>query len=185
MFLSAPTSSFHARLALFLALAMAGVVGAALAFEHLGGYIPCKLCLQQRWPYYIGAPLMALAAFSAWQGLSNALTRVLLIIGAALMAYGLYLAVYHSGVEWAFWPGPNDCAAAATKIETSAGNLLSAINESHPPSCDKAALRILGLSMAGWNFVASMILAGASFFAATRPMRTDTANEPVNIPAEA
>jgi disulfide bond formation protein DsbB len=168
MFLSAQTSSFHARLALFLALAMAGVVGSALAFEHLGGYIPCKLCLQQRWPYYIGAPLMALAAFSAWQSLSNALTRMLLIIGAALMAYGLYLAVYHSGVEWAFWPGPNDCAAAATKIETNAENLLSAINESHPPSCDKAALRILGLSMAGWNAIASLVLMLVAIRAAVR-----------------
>jgi hypothetical protein len=39
--------------------------------------------------------------------------------------------------------------------------------------------------MAGWNFVASLILAGASFVAATRPMRTDTNNEPVKIPAEA
>ena len=36
------------QIATFLALAMAAVVGAALAFEHIGGYIPCKLCLEQR-----------------------------------------------------------------------------------------------------------------------------------------
>ncbi len=65
MSLTAPTSLFHTRVALFLALAMAGVVGSALAFQYVGGYIPCKLCLEQRWPYYIGAPLMALAALSA------------------------------------------------------------------------------------------------------------------------
>ncbi|TIL77246.1 MAG: disulfide bond formation protein B, partial [Mesorhizobium sp.] len=44
------------RTALFLAAAMAATVGSALAFQHLGGYIPCKLCLEQRTPYYIGVP---------------------------------------------------------------------------------------------------------------------------------
>jgi disulfide bond formation protein DsbB len=166
MFLTAPTSLFHTRAALFLSLAMAGVVGSALAFQYVGGYIPCKLCLEQRWPYYIGVPLMAVAALSAanrWP-----LTRTLLVTGAALMAYGLYLAVYHSGVEWAFWPGPKDCTAVASNIETDAGNLLDAMNATHPPSCDKAALRILGLSMAGWNAVASVILMSVAIRSAVR-----------------
>jgi disulfide bond formation protein DsbB len=166
MFLTAPTSLFHSRVAVFLTIAMAGVVGAALAFQYVGGYIPCKLCLEQRWPYYIGAPLMALAALSAANGWP--LTRMLLVIGAALMGYGFYLAVYHSGVEWAFWPGPTDCAAVATNIETDAGNLLESMNATHPPSCDKAALRILGLSMAGWNAIASVILMSVAVRAAVR-----------------
>jgi disulfide bond formation protein DsbB len=51
-------------------------------------------------------------------------------------------------------------------------------------SCDTAPFHVLGLSMAGWNAIASIILAGASFFAATRPMRTDTANEPVQVGPE-
>jgi disulfide bond formation protein DsbB len=166
MFLTVPTSLFHTRAALFLAMAMACVVGAALAFQYVGGYIPCKLCLEQRWPYYTGAPLMALAALSAanrWP-----LTRMLLVIGAALMGCGLYLAIYHSGVEWAFWPGPTDCAAVAGGVETDAGNLLNSMNATHPPSCDKAALRILGLSMAGWNAVASVMLMSVAIRAAVR-----------------
>jgi disulfide bond formation protein DsbB len=84
------------------------------------------------------------------------------------MGYGFYLAVYHSGVEWAFWPGPTDCAAVATNIETDAGNLLESMNATHPPSCDKAALRILGLSMAGWNAIASVILMSVAVRAAVR-----------------
>ena len=32
-----------------------------------------------------------------------------------------------------------------------------------PPSCDKAALRVLGLSFAGWNAIASLILAVVAF----------------------
>ena len=53
------------RTALLVALAMAAIVGTALAFEHIGGYLPCKLCLEQRTPYYLGVPVMLLAAFAA------------------------------------------------------------------------------------------------------------------------
>jgi len=52
-------------LAAALAIGMALVVGGALAFEHIGGYIPCALCLQQRTPYYVGIPVALLALLSA------------------------------------------------------------------------------------------------------------------------
>ena len=35
---------------LIATLGMAATVGGALAFEHIGGYIPCALCLMQRTP---------------------------------------------------------------------------------------------------------------------------------------
>ena len=44
-------------------------------------------------------------------------------------------------------------------MTTNAGDLLSDLNAKKPPSCDVAALRVLGLSFAGWNVVASVILA--------------------------
>ena len=34
----------HTVIAGFLAVAMAATVGSALAFQYIGGYIPCKLC---------------------------------------------------------------------------------------------------------------------------------------------
>ena len=46
-------------------LAMAATVGTALGFQHIGGYIPCKLCYEQRMPYYVGVPLMAVALLSS------------------------------------------------------------------------------------------------------------------------
>jgi disulfide bond formation protein DsbB len=44
--------------------------------------------------------------------------------------------------------------------------VLDAIDAYVPPACDKAALRVLGLSFAGWNVVASLILAIVAFRAA-------------------
>ena len=140
---------------------MAATVGAALGFEHIGGYIPCKLCLEQRLPYYVGAPLMALAALSATLRWPAVLTRGLLLAGGLLMVFGLYLGVRHSGVEWGWWAGPADCGVVAP-VDTGGGGVLDALNTIIPPSCDKAALRVLGLSFAGWNAVASLILAAVA-----------------------
>ncbi len=164
--LNFPTSNLQKAAALFLVLAMAATVGTALGFEHIGGYIPCKLCLQQREPYYAAIPLLAIAALGALRGWPPYVSRGLLIVGGLLMTYGLALAVFHSGVEWAWWPGPADCTAAATAPQSSAGNLLSAIDEIVPPSCDKAAGRFLGLSFAGWNVLASAFLAAVCYYAA-------------------
>ncbi|MGE0502472.1 MAG: disulfide bond formation protein B [Rhizobiaceae bacterium] len=149
---SAPTTRTFA--AALLTIGMAGTVGTALAFQHLGGYIPCKLCLEQRLPYYVGAPLMLLALLAAVFRLPVWIVRCLLLVGAALMVWSLYLGVNHAGVEWGWWPGPTDCGAV--DAPPSSGNILDQIDQAIPPSCDKAAGRFLGLSFAGWNAVASL-----------------------------
>ena len=160
--LSAPAGRTQMATAIALALAMAAVVGAALGFQHIGGYIPCKLCLVQRIPYYVGVPVMALAAVSAALRWPAVVTRGLLAAGGLLMLYGLFLGVQHSGVEWGWWAGPTDCGAVAP-VDTGGKGVLDALNTVIPPSCDKAALRVLGLSFAGWNAVASLILAVVAF----------------------
>lgn len=154
--------------AAFLTVAMAATVVSALAFQYIGGYIPCKLCYEQRIPYYVGAPLMLLAALAAVFKLPGWITRALLVVGGLLMVYGLYLGIYHSGVEWAWWPGPTDCTNVAGPVDTGGKGVLDALDKFVPPSCDKAALRILGLSLAGWNAIASLILAAIAFRGAFR-----------------
>ena len=163
---TAVTQPNHTLAALFLAVAMAIVVGTALGFEHIGGYIPCALCLEQRIPYYIGAPLMLIAAIVSKTGGPSWVVRGLLAVGGLLMLYGLVLGVYHSGVEWNWWEGPATCATSADAVTTDAGSLLGDLSSKKPPSCDAAALRVLGLSFAGWNVLASAALAAIAFRAA-------------------
>jgi disulfide bond formation protein DsbB len=158
-----PRTGPNPVLAFCLTLAIAATVGAALAFEHVGGFIPCALCLEQRTPYYIAIPLALVAALSALLRAPAVLTRALLCSCALLMLYGAGLGAYHAGVEWGFWPGPASCATSATSgIASDAGSLLSDLNAVRPPSCDAAAGRFLGLSFAGWNVLASLALAAAS-----------------------
>lgn len=163
MSLTAPTTRTQLFTALFLAAAMAATVGGALGFEHIGGFIPCKLCLAQRVPYYVGVPLMLITALSAAVRLPAIVTRGLLLLGALIMVYSLYLGINHSGVEWGWWAGPTDCGAVSTPAGGGSGGVLDAIDAFVPPSCDKAAGRFLGLSFAGWNAVSSLILAGVAF----------------------
>jgi disulfide bond formation protein DsbB len=164
-------SSAHDRTALTYALVvtlgMAATVGGALAFQYIGGYIPCALCLLQRNPYYYGIPIGFFAIAAAAMGLPSWITRALLVVIGVMMLVGAGMGVYHSGVEWGFWEGPASCGGGAG-VTTNAGNLLSDLNTVHGPSCTEAALRIFGLSFAGWNVLASLVLAAIAFIGAKK-----------------
>ncbi|AWI58527.1 disulfide bond formation protein B [Sinorhizobium fredii] len=149
-------------------LGMAATVGGALGFEHIGGYIPCALCLLQRDPYYYGIPLGLLAILTSVLKLPAWTTRTLLGLVGILMLVGAGIGVYHAGAEWHFWEGPSTCATTAEGISSNVGDLLGDLDAKHAPSCTDAALRILGLSFAGWNVIASLILAAIALRGAAR-----------------
>ena len=151
---------------LLVTIGMAATVGGALAFEHIGGYIPCALCLLQRDPYYYGIPVGIAAIITSALGLPSWITRALLVVIGLLMLVGAGMGVFHSGVEWGFWEGPATCGGG--EMTTNAGSLLEDLDAVHGPSCTQAALRVLGLSFAGWNVIASLILAGIAFLGAKR-----------------
>ncbi|GGE13812.1 disulfide bond formation protein B [Rhizobium anhuiense] len=148
---------------LLLAIGMAAVVGTALGFQYIGGYIPCALCLLQRQPYYYAVPIAILAAISELVGLPNWITRALILAAGILMLVTAGMGVYHAGVEWHFWPGPATCSTTASSMTTNAGDLLGELNTIKGPSCTDAALRVLGLSFAGWNVIAGILLAAFAF----------------------
>ncbi|AVA23162.1 MULTISPECIES: disulfide bond formation protein B [unclassified Rhizobium] len=146
-----------------LAIGMIIVIGSALGFQYIGGYIPCALCLEQRQPYYYGIPVAIAAALTAALGLPSWITRALLAIAGIMMVVGGGIGVYHAGVEWHFWAGPTTCSTSASSMTQNAGDLLNELSTIKGPSCTEAALRVLGLSMAGWNVIASVILAAIAF----------------------
>lgn len=149
-------------------LGMAATVGGALGFEHVGGYIPCALCLLQRDPYYYGIPLGLLAILTSVLKLPAWTTRALLALVAVLMLVGAGIGVYHAGAEWHFWEGPSTCATTAQGISADVGDLLGDLDAKHAPSCTEASLRVLGLSFAGWNVIASLILAAIALRGAAK-----------------
>ncbi|SCB46511.1 disulfide bond formation protein B [Rhizobium multihospitium] len=165
---TSPSSRAGLGYGALLTIGMIVVIGSALGFQYIGGYIPCALCLEQRQPYYYGIPVAIIAVLTAVAGLPSWITRGLLIIAGLMMVVGGGIGVYHAGVEWHFWEGPTTCSTTASSVTQNAGDLLGQLNTIKGPSCTEAALRVLGLSMAGWNVIASVILAAIAFVGAKK-----------------
>ena len=159
---NSPVPSAHLKYYLAILIGMCVVILSALAFEHLGGYIPCKLCLEQREPWYIAIPILAVACLSLIFKGSALLTRGLLVVGGLIMLYSFWLGINHSGVEWGFWEGPTDCGAVEGGLASTTTDFLQQLEQTIPPSCTEAALRVFGLSFAGWNAVMSLVLAASA-----------------------
>ena len=140
------------------------VIVAALGFEHIGGYMPCPLCLQQRYAYYIAIPalLAALVLLGTDRRLVAAL--ILAVVAVAFLA-NAGLGTYQAGAEWKFWDPPASCAAPATLPSF---DLKQDTFNRIPVSCGIASWRFLGLSFAGWNAVASLFMAAGAAAAGLR-----------------
>ena len=148
-----PTLTPRTVLAAILVAAVA-TIGGALVFEHGYGLRPCKLCLQQRNPYYVAMAVAGIGLFLPvwWQRLALALLTLVFVVSAGM-------GVYHAGVEWGFWAGPNDCSGAPAPTAGSMNDFLNQLQNTRVVSCTEAAWRFLGLSLAGWNVVISLGLA--------------------------
>ena len=136
-------------------VAFATIAGAWI-FEAFG-YLPCELCLQQRWAYYVGVPLAALTALVAWRGPATA-ARILLVLLGLIFAGSAVFGTYHAGVEWGFWPGPAGCTGALPAKAGDMADFMSQLQTTRVVRCDAVAIRILGLSLAGWNAVISAFM---------------------------
>ena len=139
------------QLTLLATLGSAAMLLAAFGFQHLGGYAPCKLCLWQRWPH---AAAILIGAILLLGG-----PRALIWLGALAAAATAGIGSYHAGVEWKFWAGPTSCSGGGLDMGAMSGaDLLSTDAPSGLVMCDEVVWSLLGLSMAGWNAVISVVL---------------------------
>jgi disulfide bond formation protein DsbB len=160
--------------ALAAALAVLGIAAATIAgawyFQLVLDIRPCPLCLEQRYAYYLSIPLAALVAFAAGQ---NA-PRGLLIGGLAILVLATLgnavLGTYHAGIEWKFWPGPADCTGPIDNLG-SAGSLLDRLDTVKVIMCDQVQWRFLGLSLAGYNVLISLLMAAIAVGGVTKTLK--------------
>jgi disulfide bond formation protein DsbB len=164
--LDAAASQSHAHRAtnpaLTAALAITAIAAATLAgawyFQLVLDIRPCPLCLEQRYAYYLAIPLGALVALAA----ARDAPRAVLVAGLALLAAAALgnavLGTYHAGVEWKFWQGPTDCTGPIGNLG-SAGDLLARLDTVKVIRCDEVQWRFLGLSLAGYNVLISLLMA--------------------------
>ena len=133
-----------------LAIAAASL-GAALISQYVFGLIPCTLCIYQRWPY-VAAIVFAAAALLLRE--NKPLSIGALALAGLATDIGIGLGVWHSGVEWGWFPPPG-CEGSLAVGGLSLEDLMSRPVET---PCDARESFFLGLSMANWNVLVSISL---------------------------
>jgi len=121
----------------------------AYAFEFLGNLKPCKMCLWQRWPH-IAAILIGILIFYTKSILLMRIASMIILIGAII-------AFYHMGVEYHWWKGPTTCSSGSI-TNLSSTELMNKILKAPIIRCDEVQWHFVGLSMAAWNGILSLVL---------------------------
>jgi disulfide bond formation protein DsbB len=139
-------------LILLATLGSVALLGGAFAFQYIGGLAPCQLCLYQRWPHAAAILIGLVALLTGWRGLAWA--------GALAALATAAIGVFHVGVEQLWWEGLATCTAGSIE-GISASDLLDPTKDvAAVVRCDEIAWSMLGISMAGWNVILSLIYAG-------------------------
>jgi disulfide bond formation protein DsbB len=141
-----------------IGLIAAASLAGAWFFQLVLDIQPCPLCLEQRYAYYLAVPLGALLAFAALKRAPRAVLVAGLLVLALAALGNAGLGVYHSGVEWQFWPGPTDCTGPVGNLGA-AGSLLDRLNTVKVIRCDEVQFRFLGISLAGYSVLISLLMA--------------------------
>ncbi|MES2539598.1 MAG: disulfide bond formation protein B [Pseudomonadota bacterium] len=139
-------------LILIATLGSVALLGGAFAFQYIGGLAPCQLCLWQRWPHAAAIAIGLVALLTGWRGLA------LLGVLAALATAGI--GIFHVGVEQLWWEGLASCTAGSIEGISAADLLDPSKDVAAVVRCDEIAWQMLGVSMAGWNAILSVVLAG-------------------------
>jgi disulfide bond formation protein DsbB len=130
------------------ALASALLLG-ALGIQYIGRYQPCDICHWQRWPLF-AAVFVGIIGGIVTESASPAIRKALISATILLVALSGAIGVYHSGIEFGWWPGPSHCT----------GNLFVLGAPVDPNAykvvpCDKPTL-FFGVSLANDNALISL-----------------------------
>ena len=137
-------------------LVPAALLGGAYIAQYGFGLPPCEMCWWQRYPHFaalgIGLAAYAMKPPQVWAALA----------GLAIITSGL-IGGFHAGVEYGWWEGITGCSTLPTNIDVMDPAAAPLIR------CDVAPWTLVGISLAGFNFLISCTLGAAILaFAAYR-----------------
>lgn len=135
-------------------------------FQGVMGLQPCPLCLDQRnWHWAV----MGVSAAAFVIGLLRPSAQRFTVIAVGLVLLGSAgMGAYHVAVEQGWVIAQCDISG----VDYGNLNITEFGNETfEPPKCDEIAWSWLGISMAGYNTLFSLLLALMSFAVALAPER--------------
>lgn len=119
----------------------------AIGSQYIGHLVPCEMCMWQRWPH-LAAIVLALVAILL-RGQPSA-SRAFTVLAALAILVSGGLGVYHAGVEYHWWLGPQRCTGSHF---TSLADLMKA----PVVMCDVPQWKLAGISLAGFNAIFSIL----------------------------
>ncbi|WP_395614465.1 disulfide bond formation protein B [Allosphingosinicella sp.] len=129
------------------------LLGGAYGFQYVWAHLwPCEMCWWQRYAHFAALPF-GLAAVLAGPRLKDG-GRILVWLAALAIFVSGAIGFYHAGVELKLFPGFTQCTAALTG---SPEDMLKAVFDRPMVRCDDVQWSWLGISMAGWNAIVSIL----------------------------
>jgi disulfide bond formation protein DsbB len=156
-----------ATIALLLGAAALALLLGALGFQYLDRLPPCEMCMWQRYPH-IAAAAFGIGGFLLMRARLVPQSALRICAAAAICAIALSgaIGVYHAGVEWHWWKGPQSCTGPVFQYTGGPLDLDAPV-----VACDRAAWRLLGLSLAGYNALLSLGIAAVGLYFLVRDNR--------------
>ena len=123
----------------------------AYYIEFVLGHKPCKLCIYQRYPYFISILLLINIFFL------KKLVRLCLLFLSLVSLFGSILAFYHFGIEQGFFSESIVCEAPILDENLTKKEILKQLSEK-AISCKIVTFKVFGLSLASINTIFSFVL---------------------------
>jgi disulfide bond formation protein DsbB len=121
----------------------AALLGGAYVAQYGFGLPPCEMCWWQRYPHFAA---LGVAVFALWL---RPAAVWLALAALALITSGL-IGGFHAGVEYGWWQGITGCSTLPTDIDVMSPAAAPLVR------CDVAPWSLMGISLAGWNFLFSI-----------------------------
>ncbi len=156
---------------LVAALVSLALLAGAFASEYVWGYLPCPMCVTQRWAHaaIAGGGIAVFLALRAAR-----LPALSATLGVAVMAVLSGVSLWHAGhhvmVEYGFLGLPPSCAGLGAAGSVSIQQMQAFLDTPRIiPLCNEVSWSFLGVSMAGWNAAFSAgLLAVSAYILLTR-----------------
>jgi disulfide bond formation protein DsbB len=143
---------------LFIAILIFSVLSLSIAYfiEHILGHQPCNLCLVERIPYFVAA------IFASLLFILKKYEKIILIIIGFVFIFSTVISFYHFGIEQGFINESLICSLGNDNGATSTEELLKQL-EKITISCKNVTFTFLGLSLATFNTIISLVISVIMF----------------------
>jgi disulfide bond formation protein DsbB len=123
----------------------------AYFIQYILNHEPCNLCLIERIPYFAAIILISLIF------ILNKFEKIISLIVIFFFIFGAVVSFYHFGIEQGFFSESLVCDLGNGNKASSAQDLLKQL-EKKTVSCKDVTFRILGISLATFNTVISLVI---------------------------